>query len=103
MGFFIEAKLEIFGTERRLGAVVKRIRKMGEGRTRGDGADPIEMAAHDAVFGAGRGHADDFLVRRDGRKESQDGDQAWIVPASDGFRRVAAWVDVTVTRSTYSL
>jgi len=68
---FVEAQLEILRHGAGLRAVVEGHHEDGEEDHRGDGSDPVKMAGHDAVLGAGGGHADHLLRAEIGGEKSE--------------------------------
>ena len=95
---FIEAQLQVLGHRARLRAVVERHHEDAEEHHGRDGADPIEVAGHDAVLGAGRGHADDFLRAEIGREEGEARDPGGN--GASGQEEVGAAVHVALEVET---
>ncbi|SPF39816.1 hypothetical protein SBA4_2420012 [Candidatus Sulfopaludibacter sp. SbA4] len=73
-GLLVETHLEVFRHGAGLAAVVKRHHEEAHEQDCGNGADPVEVRRHDAVFGARGRHADEFLRAQVGRDEGQAGD-----------------------------
>ena len=77
----VEAQAQKLRHRARLGAVIERHHEDADENHRGDGADPVKVAGHDAVLGARGAHADHFLGAEVGRDESQTADPGRQRPA----------------------
>ena len=70
----VVAHFEVLGNGAGFAAVVERHHENSHEQDGRNGADPIEVGGHDAILGAGGGHADEFLGAEVGRDECQAGD-----------------------------
>ena len=78
-GLLVEAHAEVLGDGAGFGPVVEGHHEDADEDHGGDGADPVELAGHDAVLGPGGGHADDLLRAEVGGEEGEAAD-----PGGDG-------------------